>query len=712
MSRKGYGQVRKDERGKRVAFFGIRNSNLLLKILNSKNMSEQSIEQFLAMAKKRQVTEANKPIEEAAQRTQRIIGEIEKGAPEHARLMSEDETATEKVKQADKEIMSVESQLQSVVADRDLVNNDAQFEALRKDPELFQKALEHIQEREDTLKTELEQKKEGKIEVKGTQASVRGQGNKVAAEAKQFLGEKEVPSKKLDAVWEYVQYERDIEGEVSRFNGPRVRGASPADEYIYGITDRGNTTGEFTITLDGMEEDSFYKVLFSKPYEYPHFDEAALQPKLFNEFASGVVDKINKALKDEKFLGSGYGPEKPLTNEQLEVIKNGKVSVLYKGKTIPVWDAGKPAPLLEEKTPEVFNQLTPNEQRIAQGAVKDSDKTKDSLLQELKMSEYSPEADAHFRGQAGAENAEYNQRKLTEKLPEYEASIKNLGEKESSKQTELASLEELHKHVENYPNLENQVINLKNNNENTASYIRSYESKRDDAERRRKALPQKVKILGGGPKDKDADNRLLGEIRDLENKIKLAQEQQTKTETELKPLEQQVETEKQAIQQFEAGAFDGQGKLTLQNFEVKDRVLRAKYELEKIKQEKEKTDKVKGLWEQGKFLNLSVEEAWLVAPETSGAELDQMANGIASQMENYFNQYTNWNRFPDTNWTVKDGKLKQDTAHWGNNVSGGDWNSLANLHSEQLNVLLAQKVGVALSKKFDNKIGNIKITVE
>jgi len=197
----------------------------------------------------------------------------------------------------------------------------------------------------------------------------------------------------------------------------------------------------------------------------------------------------------------------------------------------------------------------------------------------------------------------------------------------------------------------------------------------------------------------------------MEENIKSTQANLSETESKLKPLEQQLETAKQGILKLETGAFNAQGKLTLTEWEVDNKIRGVESEIQKIQQAKGKTQKVKELWEQGKFLNLSSKEAQMVVPEGT-SELDLMAMSIAPQMEKHFGQYSNnWEHFPDTNWTVKNGELKQGTENWGNKVYG-DWDTLAGLHSDQLSSLLAERVRRQLGRKFGSKVGNIKITVE
>ncbi|MCL5666758.1 MAG: hypothetical protein M1383_03235 [Patescibacteria group bacterium] len=670
----------------------------------------ESLENFLKMAKQREAEAANRPIEEARQKTQTIIKKIEQSAPEHARLMSEDESATNIVKGMGKEVVSAENQLKSIQAERAALDTDPKYEPLRKHPDLLAQALASFQEREQAIREGLGQKQEALAEAKTKQAEIRGQAQAVAAEARQYLGEKEVPQKRLDKVWEYVEHERELDQRVSHWDPPRGIGSHEADEYIYNIIQRENK-GEMQILLDGKEDNQYWRALFGKSLDGGYFDEPVIQPKLYNNFAVGVADKINRAISEKKFYGRGYGPEQPLTDEQVEAIKNGKVSVTYKGKTISVWEAGKPAPLMAEQKPAIFAELTQNEQAIAEAAVKDPQKTKESLLKELKMSEYSPEADEYFRGQAALEDAEFNKRKLEEKLPDLEANMRQLAEQEAAKQVEITVLEKLKKEVSEYPGLANLALNLKNQEKNLSDYtIPAYQSNVERAKQRREVLPKRAKILGGGPKDITADADAAVRIAEAEEQLRSANQQLSETKYQLEIAEEQLATKKEAVLKLDAGAIDTNGRLVLDEYQAGNKVTIAQNELKKIQLAKERTQKVREQWEKGKFLNLSSQEAQMVVPETGGSMLDQMASTVASRMENRFGPYSNWDKLPETTWDIKRGELFIEDYHFGEPILGRadwDWGKLAK--SEQLQSLFAEKIRQQLAKKFGKEVGEVKI---
>ncbi len=684
-------------------------------------MAHSIIEDIIRIAKER---------EEAAkkEKTEAVVSEIEQGALAHREAKEEDATWTAKVEEIDGEIKAIQESIEALASGR------AQIEAnedLKKHPDLQAQAFEGLRAEEEELRVRLEYKQREKSEAEKLQTAARAKTDAVEEKAKPYLTEREVPPEKLDEIWRYVEYERDIENFIKREDIAQF-GRYEAEGHIYKIADQGDMRGEHQKAL--QEEDihsQYWGRLFKKPLGG---FRPEMQPKICNAFVAAFEDKIRQTLQERTFQATGYSKEidagKPLNDEQLRALEQAKLSLVYKGGTMPLWDGGNPVPRREEPLPEFFAQLTPNEQVIVRNAVHDRNKRKENLLAELKLSEYEPEADQYLRDAAAAEDAEYNRQKFAEKEPEIEGELKRINQEQALKEKELADLEELQKRLAGYEKLHNQAANLKYKLEHYSNVMREAQADREQLQRQRDALPKKIKVpivgglvgLDGGPKDKEQDRNLAAEIREVDASLQRASALRDKTQAELRQLEPQLEAEKQAMLKLDNEAFDGQGNLTLKQYQIDDRISDTKSEIQEIQKQREITKKTRELWEQGKYLDFSMREMRFVAPKkgASAAEIDWMADAAAAVMIRYFDQYSLWRRLPETEWTVKDGILTQTktTSHevwkdWYGEKMSGEWKALANLHSENLSPVLSEKVRQLLAQKFGaEKISGLKITVE
>jgi hypothetical protein len=663
-------------------------------------MESKNIDDILRMAKEREEATSK-------ERTEAVVSEIEQGTLIYQEAAGEDAAWTERLREIDGEIGEIRVRMQAVALGRIEVEAS---EDLKKQPDLRAEALENLRKEEDELKAALEHKEQERLEAENLQKAARANKSEIAGKVRPYLTEREIPPKKLDEIWKYIEEERKFEEKKREYEQHALR---EAEEYAFSIARaprqniREFTWKEGVTYLWGLPRDIFFDPRIHNAY-VDKFDE------VFNRII------IEKQIRSEWREGPKDKKGEPLNEQQLQAIQQAKTTFVYKDKAVVLWDSGKPQAHEEEPPPpEFFSRLTPNEQNIVRDAIK-TRKNKEDLLAKLKLSEYQPEIHQQILDAAAAEDAEYVAAKLKEKEPALQAATGSAREQLENKEQERKDLETAQRDIKRFNEKKQEHASSEGGLNNYRQYKQEQEVKREAFQKNRDELKRWPKFFGVGGgvrgiKEKKRDYELEEKIKELNTEIAGWDARMKETKERLLAVKQEMDAYLENIRRLAPQAIGENGEPVWSVFEAANRAWIAEKEQRELQRRLEAMRKTGDEWRQGRFLNFSLEEMRFLVPEYGKlSRIDMLAGVFCKEMERFFDNFSLWSRMPETTWTVKSGTLslvdvkpKVDARFYGDKVSD-DWENLESLHSKSLMTVLEEKVRKRLADKFgSSKIGEL-----